>query len=296
MPIRAGGAVAGVLTLVNGEESPRFNEGDVLLAEQLAARAGHAIENARLYQHALEANRAKDEFLATLSHELRTPLTSILGWANLLRMSDYDPATLRTAAETIERSAKTQARLIDDLLDVSRIVTGKLRLDLEPVDAVQAIENGVEAARPAAAAKKIDVAVHAPSSLPIRADANRLQQIVWNLMSNAVKFSTEGSRIDVIVRQDGNDVVIQVRDQGIGIQETMLSRVFDRFWQADSSSQRQHSGLGLGLAIVKYLAELHGGSVRAESEGEGKGATFTVTLPMALDQVNNRSYSFLTVR
>jgi signal transduction histidine kinase len=290
--------VAGVLTLVNVDSSPRFTESDVQLAEDLCLRAAHAIDNARLYQQALEANRTKDEFLATLSHELRTPLTSILGWANLLRMSNFEESTLHTAAETIERSAKMQAALIDDLLDVSRIVTGKFTLNVTLVDAVQAVASGVAASRPAAEAKGITVTVTAPESLELRADANRLQQIVWNLMSNAVKFSGEGRRIDVIVSEAGDYVVLQVRDEGIGIAADQLPRVFDRFWQADSSSHRVHAGLGLGLAIVKYLAEMHGGAASVESDGPGKGATFSVRLPAgrSADHSKMRSNSLFTTR
>ncbi len=279
-PIHVRDHVAGVLTLVNTMKSRSFNLTDVELAEDLALRAGHAIENARLYQQALEANRAKDEFLATLSHELRTPLTAILGWANLLRISSYDPQTVRTATETIEQSAKAQAALIDDLLDISRIVTGKLKLHIAPIDLVPVVEAGIAAVRPAAEARRISIEVDAPDSLTMKGDDNRIQQIVWNLMSNAVKFSAEGSRIGVSVGREDGQAVIRVSDQGIGIEPELLPHVFERFWQADSSSQRAHSGLGLGLAIVKYLSELHGGTVEARSEGRGAGATFTIRVPV----------------
>jgi signal transduction histidine kinase len=279
-PILIRDRVAGVLTLVNTARSRSFNEADVELAEDLALRAGHAIENARLYQQALQANRAKDEFLATLSHELRTPLTAILGWANLLRISNSDPATIRTATETIEQSAKAQAALIDDLLDISRIVTGKLQLHVGSIDLVPVVEAGISAVRPAADARRIAIDVDAPSSLPMRGDDNRIQQIIWNLMSNAVKFSREGSHIRVSVRREDGQVVIRVSDEGIGIDPALLPHVFERFWQADSSSHRSHSGLGLGLAIVKYLAELHGGTAEAHSEGSARGATFTIRLPI----------------
>ncbi len=279
-PIHVRDRVAGVLTLVNTAKSRSFTDTDVELAEELALRAGHAIENARLYQQALEANRAKDEFLATLSHELRTPLTAILGWANLLRISNYEPQTVRTATETIEQSAKAQAALIDDLLDISRIVTGKLKLHIAPVDLVPVVEAGIAAVRPAADARRISIEVDAPDSLPMKGDDNRIQQIVWNLMSNAVKFSAEGSRIRVSVAREDGQVVMRVNDQGIGIEPALLPHVFERFWQADGSSQRSHSGLGLGLAIVKYLSELHGGTAEAQSEGRGQGATFTIRIPV----------------
>ena len=279
-PIRVRQEIAGILTLVMADSGRQFTSRDVELAEALAVRAGNAIENARLYKQALDANRAKDEFLATLSHELRTPLTAILGWANLLRLSNYDRETMLNAVETIERSAKTQAAIIDDLLDVSRIITGKFQLNLDEVDAVAVVENVVRSAKPAADAKRIEMTVRGPKSVVIQADANRLQQIIWNLISNAVKFTPEGGRISVDVAKRGDDVTFTVADNGMGLRPEMLPRVFDRFWQADSSSNRTFGGLGLGLAIVKHLVEMHGGTVVAESEGVGRGTTFVVTLPI----------------
>ena len=279
-PIHVGDRVAGVLTLVNTIDSRPFDEADVHLAEQLALRAGHAIENARLYGQAVEANRAKDDFLATLSHELRTPLTAILGWAHLLRTANYDAETVRTAIATIERSAKTQAAIIDDLLDVSRIVTGKFALEVSDVDAVQIAANVVASAQPAADAKQIELTMNAPAPVVLRGDGNRIQQIIWNLVSNAVKFTGSGGRVTVSVSAEGQNVVIRVSDDGAGIAPDLLPRVFDRFWQADSSTHRTQGGLGLGLSIVKHLTELHGGTVQAASEGKGRGATFTVRLPI----------------
>jgi PAS domain S-box-containing protein len=284
-PIRAGERILGVLTLVNTRDSRIYTEADVFLAEQLAVRAGYAIENARLYAQALEANRAKDDFLATLSHELRTPLTAILGWANLLRLSSYDPAMVRGAVDTIEKSAKAQAALIDDILDVSRIVTGKFALQIASMDLVTIVENVLALARPTAQAKRITIAADLPESLPLQADANRVQQIVWNLVSNALKFSKEGGRIDVSVSRKSDEAVIRVRDRGVGIDARMLPRVFDRFWQADSSTHRLQGGLGLGLAIVKHLTELHGGTVHADSDGRDKGSTFTIALPVVRPHV-----------
>jgi PAS domain S-box-containing protein len=281
-PILVRDRVGGVLTLVSS--SRNYTDADVALAEDLALRAGHAIENARLYEQAIQANRTKDEFLATLSHELRTPLTAILGWANLLHISNYDAQTVRTAVDTIEQSARAQAALIDDLLDISRVVTGKLKLDIEPMDMVPVVESGIAAVRPAAEAKRITIHVDAPSPVNLRGDANRIQQIVWNLMSNAVKFSAEGTRIDVSVARVGQQAVIRIADQGIGIERELLPHVFERFWQADSTSHRSHGGLGLGLAIVKYLTELHGGTVSAESEGKDRGTAFTVSLPIGAPQ------------
>jgi PAS domain S-box-containing protein len=279
-PIRIRDEVAGVLSLVNSGASRRFGPRDVELAEALALRAGHAIENARLYQQAVDANRAKDDFLATLSHELRTPLTAILGWANLLRLSNYDRNTMQTAIETIERSAKSQAAIIDDLLDVSRIVTGKFQIKPEITDVVPILRSVAESSRPAAEGKRIAIALETPPSLVIRADPNRLQQMIWNLLSNAVKFSNEGGRVVLAVRQVDDDAIISVSDEGAGIAPEILPRVFDRFWQADSSSNRAHGGLGLGLAIVKHLAEMHGGGVSVRSDGVGKGSTFAIRLPV----------------
>jgi PAS domain S-box-containing protein len=279
-PLRVGERIVGVLTLIKTDASRPFTARDAALAEQLAVRAGFAVENARLYQQALEANRAKDEFLATLSHELRTPLTAILGWANLLKLSNYDRDTLVTAVDTITRSATAQAALIDDILDVSRIVTGKFRLAVRAVDLVPIVASAVASARPAADAKKLTLTVSTPDSLILQADGNRLQQIIWNLISNAVKFTFDGGRIDVEAAREGEQAVIRVRDEGIGIQPDVLPRVFDRFWQADSSPNRAQGGLGLGLAIVKHLTELHGGTVRAESNGAGRGATFIIALPI----------------
>ena len=279
-PIKARGRIAGVLTLVNSAESRLYDEDDVRLAESLAVRAGYAIENAMAYRDVVDANRSKDEFLATISHELRTPLTAILGWANLATLSNYEPATMRKAIEMIERSAKTQATLIDDLLDVSRIITGKFHLERTAVDISAIVRNVITASRPAAEAKRITIEVTSPDAVTIRADAARIQQIVWNLISNAVKFSLEDGRIHVTVSSDGSFASLRVHDEGIGIAPELLPRVFERFWQADSSTNRAQGGLGLGLAIVKHLTELHGGTVHAESAGVGRGAAFTVTLPV----------------
>ncbi|HUP45589.1 MAG TPA: PAS domain S-box protein [Thermoanaerobaculia bacterium] len=280
MPIRVREEVAGVLTLVIAESKRSFTARDVELAEALALRAGHAVENARLYRQAVEANRAKDDFLATLSHELRTPLTAILGWANLLRLSNFDPETMRNAVDTIERSSKTQAAIIDDLLDVSRIITGKFQINPSVIDIVPIVRNVADLSRPAAEGKRLKIEIDAPPKLVIRADPNRLQQIVWNLISNAVKFSAEEGTIRARIGTEDDDAVISVSDSGIGIAPEILPRVFDRFWQADSSTNRAHGGLGLGLAIVKHLSEMHGGTVAAESSGAGKGATFIVRLPV----------------
>ena len=226
-----------------------------------------------------EANRLKDEFLATLSHELRTPLTSILGWAHLLQSGDYDAASVKSALETIERNARAQNQLIDDLLDVSRIITGKLRLDVSVVDLSAVIEAAVDAVRPAAEAKEIRLQVLLdPSAGAVSGDADRLQQVIWNLLTNAVKFTPKGGRVQVRLERVNSHVEIIVGDTGQGVAPEFLPHVFDRFRQADQSSTRKHGGLGLGLSIVRQLVEQHGGTVRAESEGVGRGTTFTVKL------------------
>jgi signal transduction histidine kinase len=226
------------------------------------------------------ANRAKDEFLAVLSHELRTPLMPILTWSVLIREQSVDAATREQGLLAIERNAKLQAHVVDDLLDVSRVITGKLRLNLRPVAVDPVVHAAIDSLRPTADAKgvRLEAVVDADPAL-VSGDPERLQQVVWNLVSNAIKFTSRGGRIEARLSQDGEHVRLVVTDDGAGIAPAMLPRLFDRFWQADSSITRAHGGLGLGLAVVRHLVELHGGSVHAHSEGEGRGATLTVTLP-----------------
>jgi PAS domain S-box-containing protein len=227
------------------------------------------------------ASRAKDEFLATISHELRTPLNAILGWGRMLRNVKLNEEHFTRGLDTIERNAKLQAQLIDDLLDVSRIISGKLRLTVMPVELAPVIEAAVDSIRPAADAKNIRIQVLLDLNAGlISGDSDRLQQVVWNLLSNAVKFTEKGGRIQVTLQRVDSHVEITVSDTGRGISAEFLPYVFDRFRQADSSITRKHGGLGLGLAIVRHLVELHGGSVQAQSPGEGQGATFTVQLPI----------------
>ncbi len=240
-----------------------------------------AAENERLYRQAEESSRLKEEFLATISHELRTPLSAILGWARMLRTGQLSPENSAKALDTIERNARAQAQLVDDLLDVSRIITGKLRMDVRPSDPNSFIDAAVEAVRPAAEAKNVriqKVVDTAPISIP--GDPVRLQQVVWNLLSNAIKFTPRGGRVQIYSQRVNSHLEIVVSDSGQGISPDFLPHVFDRFRQADQKTSRQHGGMGLGLAIVRHLVEMHGGTVRAASEGEGKGATFTVTLPI----------------
>lgn len=247
-----------------------------------------AIQNVRLLKReksareaAEESNRLKDEFLATVSHEVRTPLTAILGWARLLESGGLDEQGSRQAIETIWRNAKSQAQIIDDILDVSRIITGHLSLDLHPLEVVPVIEAAIAVIRPTAEAKNITIARQLDQRpLVVSGDANRLQQVVWNLLSNAVKFTDAGGRVVLSVRQVDSGVEIRVTDTGHGIKRDFLPFVFDRFRQADSTTTRQHGGLGLGLAIARHLVEIHGGSIKAESDGEGRGASFSVRLPL----------------
>ena len=228
-----------------------------------------------------DANRAKDEFLATLSHELRTPLSSILGWVRLLRSGTLDPAGARRGLEVIERNTRTLAQLIEDLLDVSRIITGKLRLEVRPINLASVIVAAMEAVQTAADAKGIRLEASLdPSMGPITADPDRLQQVVWNLLTNAIKFTTTSGRVDVRLEPADSLARITVSDTGKGIRSELLPFVFDRFRQGETSVSRRHGGLGLGLAIVRHIIELHGGIVRAESPGDGRGATFTVELPL----------------
>jgi len=247
--------------------------------EQERARLLVLEQDAR--RQAEEANRIKDEFLATLSHELRTPLNAILGWAQVMRTGKLDESTSTRALETIERNARAQAQLISDLLDVSRIITGKLRLELHPVELPRIIEAALDSARPAADAKQIQLAVTISLlASPVMGDSDRLQQVVWNLLSNAIKFTPRGGRVQVRVEEVAANLVLRVIDSGSGIRPDFLPYVFDRFRQAESALTRSHGGLGLGLSIVRHLVELHGGTVAVESEGEGEGATFIVRLPV----------------
>jgi PAS domain S-box-containing protein len=257
----------------------------VFQAVQMAAiaierkRAEEALK--RQAEELERTNRMKDEFLATLSHELRTPLNAILGWSSLLRGGGWDAATVASALETIERNAKSQNRLIEDILDVSRIITGKLRLEVKPVAFISIIQATADAVRPAVEAKGIKLILDFdPAADRLLGDPNRLQQVVWNFLSNAIKFTPSGGRIEVSLKRAGPQIELQVRDDGEGIDPDFLPFVFDRFRQADSSSTRFHAGLGLGLSIVRHLVELHGGSVRAESPGKGQGARFLMTLPI----------------
>ncbi len=267
------GAVVGILVQgsdITAERKMQI-ERDALLTSEHAARA-----------EAERANQLKDEFLATVSHELRTPLTGILGWLQLLRGGHLDPSRVERALETIDRNGRALAQLVDDILDVSRIMSGKLKLDVEPIRLAEAIEGALDAVRPAATAKDIRLLATLDSSATVMGDSGRLQQVVWNLLANAVKFSPKGSKVIILLEVQESSIVVTVRDHGRGIEPQFLPHVFERFRQEDGASTRRHGGLGLGLSIVKHLVELHGGIVTAESEGLDQGASFRVVIPVAL--------------
>lgn len=286
VPLLLEGRTAGVMVLCF-DEPRRFTEDDRFLLLTLARQCAQALDRARLYEaerkarrEAQAANRAKDEFLSVVSHEIRTPLNAMLGWAQILAGRPAEPEALQKGLNVIVRNAKAQARIIEDILDVSRIITGKLRLELRPLEVVQVVRAAVEVVRPAAEARHIDVELSVGDGLVVSGDPDRLQQVVWNLLSNAIKFTPREGRVRVLVRPVGSSVEIAVIDSGKGISREFLPYVFDRFRQADSSMSRGHGGLGLGLAIVRYIVEMHGGTVEAESAGEGQGATFRVMLPV----------------
>jgi signal transduction histidine kinase len=296
------GNIIGVLS-VHFRQPHRPSERETRLMDLYAQMAADIIENAQLHYQVQQelrereellsrermaraeaetANRMKDEFLATVSHELRTPLNAIIGWSHLLRTGEIDKATLSRAVETIQRNARSQAQLIEDILDVSRVITGKLRLNTGPVDVSSVINAAIDSVELAANSKGIQLDLTLdPSARQISGDSSRLQQVIWNLLSNAIKFTPTGGRVEVRLERAGSDAKIKVCDTGCGISLDFLPFIFDRFRQADGSITRTHGGLGLGLAIVRHLVELHGGTVYAESPGEGYGATFIVRLPLA---------------
>lgn len=285
----------------------------------IAAQAATAMDNARLYEDATQAaeersrllaaergarvelervSLVKDEFLATLSHELRTPLNAVLGWADVLLSAPIDEATARRGLEAIARNARAQAELIDDLLDMNRIVSGQLRLDLQQIEIAAAIQAAIDSVRPSADAKSIAIrATIDPNAGPVSGDPHRLHQVMWNLLTNAVKFTPKAGKIDVLLQQVSSHIEITVHDTGMGISADFLPYLFERFRQEDSSTTRKHGGLGLGLSIVKQLVELHGGTVTADSPGEGKGATFVVCLPLrAVREVADATRAHPTTR
>jgi PAS domain S-box-containing protein len=289
VPLLARGRPLGVIGFFYLHSERRYGPLDVALAEEVCRRAALAIDNARLYQGAEEANRAKDAFLATVSHELRTPLSAILGWTRLLRGGGLNKEKQARALETLDRNARAQARLVEDLLDVSRIVAGETRLLTAPLELSRVVDAALEALRPAAEAKAIQLKLSLDRAVVVVGDADRLQQVAWNLLSNAIKFTKAKGTVSVRLSTSGDEVVLSVSDDGQGISADFLPHVFERFRQADSTPTRSTGGLGLGLSIVRHLVELHGGTVSAHSKGEGQGATFTVRLALARGVEPDRS-------
>jgi PAS domain S-box-containing protein len=278
--------------MIQVTETTKFHEQTVAMNEALmlgslrqheltesAERLNGELETSRM--EAESANRSKDLFLATLSHEVRTPLNAILGWASILRAGNCSDEDVQEGMEVIERNCHAQAKLIEDVMDISRIVSGKMQLQIGPCELVDVIHAAVDVVRPAADAKHIKFETDLDrAASPASCDPNRLQQVIWNLLSNAVKFTSEASVVRITLKRQRSTAQIQISDQGQGISPEFLPYVFDRFRQAEGSTRRKHGGLGLGLSIVRHIVELHGGTVRADSLGEGRGATFTVDLPV----------------
>jgi len=283
VPMIARGRTVGAITLVSTAESGRtFGEDDMLLAQQLASRAAMAADNARLYEEAQDANRLKDEFFATLSHELRTPINAVLGWAQLLRDGALEGPGQARAIQAISRNARAQAQLLTDILEMSRIVSGKIELSIEDVELGGLVADLVDSLRPTFDAKRLEVRESVAPGLLVRADRARLQQVLLNLLSNAAKFTPQGGWVEIAGAEDGPGMVaLRVADNGAGIAPDFLPHVFERFRQGDSSSTRVHGGLGIGLAVARHIVELHGGTIAAASEGPGTGSVFTVRLPRA---------------
>ncbi|MDX2052856.1 MAG: PAS domain S-box protein [Polyangiaceae bacterium] len=281
VPLRCRGRILGAITFVAAESNRRFGPLDLSLAEEIAGIAALAVDNARLYREAQNANSAKDEFLATVSHELRTPLSAILGWAHLLNNNGLPEEKRQHALEVIERNARAQAQLIEDLLDVSRIISGKLRLETRAFDLATIISAAVDGVRPAAEAKNVRISLQVDDAARNAVgDPDRLQQVVWNLLSNAVKFTGKNDTVTIQLTREGSHAEIGVTDTGMGIEPQHLPHIFERFKQANATTTRSHGGLGLGLSIVKHLVELHGGTVTAASEGANRGSSFKVRLPL----------------
>ena len=290
VPLVARGRIVGAVSFVAAESGRRYTARELRLAEELARRAGLAVDNARLYLRAQEANRAKDEFLATLSHELRTPLTPVIGWVHLMRGGNIAPEDMERGLAVIDKNSQSLSRLINDLLDMSAILSSKMRLDREPVALESVLRQAAETVRPQAEARGVEIDLAACGGdgeggggdrLAVAGDRTRLAQVFWNLLTNAVKFSSAGGRVRVRCEREGAWARVHVEDDGIGIEPEFLPRVFDRFQQADMSTTKHYGGLGIGLALVRSFVEAHGGAVSAASAGAGSGSRFTVSLPLA---------------
>jgi signal transduction histidine kinase/ActR/RegA family two-component response regulator len=284
VPLTARGRIVGAISFISAESARRYTERELRAAEELARRAALAVDNARLYERAQEANHAKDEFLATLSHELRTPLTPIIGWVHLLGGGQVAPADFEHGLEVISKNSQSLSRLINDLLDMSAILNGKMRIDRAPLHLDSVLHEAVETVRTQADKRgvRIELSTCAGTEPAVVAgDRTRLVQVFWNLLTNAVKFSDDGGRVRVACERDGETLLAHVEDEGVGIAPEFLPHVFDRFQQADMSTTKLYGGLGIGLALVHSFVEAHGGKVTVESAGLGRGSRFTVTLPHA---------------
>ena len=285
VPLLAHGRAFGAITFVSAESGREYTDADLRFAQEIAARASLSVENARSYARASEANRLKDEFLATLSHELRTPLNAVLGYTRMLRQGHVAPEKTASALEVVERNGASLKQIIEDVLDVSRIVAGRLRLNVQTVDLPAILHEACATVMPAAEAKGVRMeSVIDPLAARIAGDPDRLQQIIWNLLSNAIKFTPRGGKVQLRLARINSHVEIVVSDTGQGIDPTFLPFVFERFRQGDATFTREHGGLGLGLAIAKQLAELHGGALEVASDGAGTGAVFTLKLPLMIVQ------------
>jgi signal transduction histidine kinase/CheY-like chemotaxis protein len=284
IPVSLGERKLGHIYVLNKAGTGDFSEADKRLAMTLASQLAVAYENARLHAEAEAANRTKDEFLAVLSHELRTPLNAIVGWAGLMR-NGLDSSRQTHALDTIVRNSKTLSRMVEDILDASRMITGKLRLEFVPCDLSLAVKGSVAAVEPTAEAKRIKLELRMPSQgAVIMGDPTRLQQIIWNLLSNAIKFTPENGLISVILNTDKSQASLYVIDSGQGITKEFLPFIFERFRQADATTTRASGGLGLGLSLVRHLVDLHGGTITAASQGPNLGSTFVVTLPLVAER------------
>jgi signal transduction histidine kinase/ActR/RegA family two-component response regulator len=289
VPLRIQGNVFGALTLAYSDSGRRYAATDLALANEVASRAAVAIDNAKLYELSQNersrvegVTRAKDEFVAMISHELRTPLNAIVGWLRLMRSGSLSPAKREHALDVIERNAQAQHQLVADLLDISRIITGKIRINPSQVDLGNVVDMAIEGLRPAADAKRMQIQVDIDrSSTLMRGDGDRLQQVAWNLLANAVKFTPKNGLIRIRLQRVESDLELTVEDSGSGIAPEFLPHVFESFRQSDGTSARSHGGLGIGLSIAKHIVELHGGSIEAESRGLGQGALFRVLLPIS---------------
>ena len=283
VPLVAHGQTLGALTLVTADSGRRYTNADLRFAQDVAYRVALAVDNARAYDQTQRANRLKDEFLATLSHELRTPLNAILGYSRMIRSGLTSGEKQAKAIAAVERNATSLTQIVEDVLDVSRIVSGKLRLNVQPVELPPVVADAIDSIIPAANAKGVGIRmVSDPGAAPVSGDPERLQQVVWNLVSNAVKFTPRGGQVQVRVERVNSHVAIVVSDSGIGIAKEFLPHIFERFRQADAGTTREQGGLGLGLAITRHLVELHGGRIQAASPGAGGGATFRVELPVMI--------------